>query len=111
MPFVGNQKIQRIRRMGGSYDSDGKWAPASSVTTTIDATVNPIPGDVSTERGLEKRIRIISETGLRAADEENGIEADQVVYFGKTFRVYDVQHYPEVIPHYESRAVWRKAGS
>lgn len=105
---VGKQSITRIRRAGGLRDLDGRPAcPTETVTAGLQATVNPIPGDVlltlpESER-TEKNLRVLIETELRAADDYDGTLADHVVIRGEVYEVRDVQIYEKVIPHFEAR--------
>lgn len=108
MPFLGNQKIKVTQRAVGSRGTDGRWDDgASTVTTGVDATVDPIDDEMlkTLPEGERKGVWmvLITEFELEAADEKTGYSGDLVEYEGDTYEVYRVRRYRRVIPHLE---VW-----
>lgn len=104
---VGVQTVTVTRYTGGSRVTDGYWDDGATSSFTIDATVNPVPGDVlltlpEGERA-EKQLRVLTETELYTYNEYDSREADHVTIRGEEYEVRDVQIYEKVIPHYEYR--------
>lgn len=104
---VGIQSVTVTRYTGGSRGTDGRWDPGATSSFDIEATVNPVPGDVlltlpEGERS-EKQLRVLTETELYTPNDYDGREADRVTVRGEVYEVREVQIYEKVIPHFEYR--------
>ena len=90
-------RIVRLRKLEGKYNSVGEWTPGPDSEEPMRASVQPIAlADRDTEGGAGLTERIVvyvpQENALLAALEDN--EADQVRWVGKTFTVIEFRSWP-----------------
>lgn len=106
---VGLEPMERVRREPavGIVDSEGYPVAPTTTTLTFDGTRDPVPGFTLSTLPEGERIDavwlIITETDLRAGDDNRNILPDYVLLDGDTWEVRASQKFPRVIPHYEAR--------
>lgn len=112
---VGEEPMVRIRRevVGSVVDSEGYPVAATEVELDFVGTRDSVPYQTMIllpegERASASLI-ILTETPLRAGEEETGVLPDRVRLDGLVWEVRDAQKYPRVIPHYEARIMRIKA--
>lgn len=102
---TGAVSITRRRPAAVSYDSSGRVVPPSFTDTTIVASVQSggasrsLVHNPEGERQAQRR-RVITESELRAADQDAGTLADRVLIDGLVYEVQTVKKVVHLLPHY-----------
>lgn len=102
-----DQTITLIRHTGGEYGLDGRWEQGTATETEIQATVNPVPGEILAtlpegER-IGKQLRVLTRVRFEVPDEESEEQGDHLLIRGEYYEVRDRAQYDRVIPHFEYR--------
>ena len=107
-----NQTIAGIRYAAGSY-TKGQYSPGAETPIEIQASVQPLAGrelDILPEGRKElESYKVYTTFELRAANQNNQTQSDEITLFGKSFEVIKVENWQNaVIPHYKALVTLKK---
>jgi hypothetical protein len=104
LPFT--ESVTRRRYASGSAGSDGRPIAGTSTDLTILASIQPVQGKQLQRlaEGLRARVTLVAytETEFRTADPVAQVDADELVYQGEVYVVDRVEHWTQVLPHFEA---------
>lgn len=108
--LVQSTQVEIIRKTKGAYDSDGVWQEGVPTTVTVEANVQPMKYTdlmlLPESDRTKEWITLYSVDEIRTAYEsDDGWDADEVLWEGKTFKVMKCHRYQMgVLDHYAAHA-------